>query len=100
MKNDKLTEESRQKWLKIMINEMMSSEDSGDDDAMIVHPIPWRSDYVNKMFHNIDKYYKVRKSAQACRQTKQRTVGSLSNRRIPTDVDIIFLLGQQLITKL
>ena len=42
MKNDKLTEESRQKWLKVMINEMMSSEDSGDDDAMIVHPIPWR----------------------------------------------------------
>lgn len=86
MKNAKLTEEARQKWLKVMINDMMSSEESGEDDAMIVHPLPWRSEYVNKMFRNIDKYSKVRKSAQASRQTKQRDDGSTSRRNIPADM--------------
>ena len=33
MKNPKVTEETRQKWL---TNEMMSSEESGDEEAIIV----------------------------------------------------------------
>ena len=32
MKNQKLTDEDRQKWLKFMINEVMSSEESGGED--------------------------------------------------------------------
>ena len=56
MKNPKLTEEIRQKWLKVVINEIMSSEESGDEESIIVHPIPWHSDYVTGMFKKIDEY--------------------------------------------
>ena len=28
----------------------MSSEESGDDDSITVHPLPWCSGYVSKMF--------------------------------------------------
>lgn len=56
------------------------------DDGVIVRPLPWRSQYVNKMFQNIDKYCKVRMSPQACRQTKQRIVGAPSNRERPLNV--------------
>ena len=86
MKNQKLTDEARQKWLKLMINEVMSSEESGDEDIMILHPLPWRSDYVTKMFQNIDKYCQVRKSAQASRQTKKRKTGQPSSRLPPSDL--------------
>ena len=86
MKNSKLTEQSRQKWLQVMVNDMMSSEESGEDDMVVVHPISWRTDYVNKMFHSIDNYCKARKSAQARRQMKQRITGSESGRVAPTDM--------------
>lgn len=70
-----------------MINEMMSSEESasGEEDSVTVHPLQWRSQYVNKMFQNIDNYLKVRKSAQASRQTKDRIVGSQSSHAPPSN---------------
>ena len=84
MKNPKLPEEARQKWLKVMVNEMMSSEESGDDDKVLVHPIPWRTEYVNKMFRSIDNYCKARKSAQAKRQMKEREYAGQSCRVAPS----------------
>ena len=86
MKNPRLTDESRQKWLTVMVNEMMSSEESGSEDRVVVHPLPWRSEYVNKMFRTIDSYCKARKSAQAKRQTKKRAGGLFSSRTPPTDM--------------
>ena len=58
----------------------MSSEASGNDsdDSIIVHPIPWRSEYVSRMFKKIDAYSDKKKSSQARRQTKNRIVGSPS----------------------
>ena len=32
MRNKRLTEEQRDKWLKVMKNDLMSSEESGEDD--------------------------------------------------------------------
>lgn len=57
-------------------NSYMSSEESGDDDSMIIHPIPWRSAYVSKMFDKIDVFNNSKKSCQAKRQMKKRIVGS------------------------
>ena len=64
----------------------MSSEASGNDsdDSIIVHPIPWRSEYVSRMFKKIDAYSDKNKSSQARRQTKNRIVGSPSTRHCPT----------------
>lgn len=86
MKNSKLTEQARQKWLKVVTNEMMSSEESGDEDTMIMHPLPWRSDYVTSMFRKIDAYAQARRSPQARRQMKSRSEGSVSARSAPPDL--------------
>ncbi len=89
MKNSKLTEDTRQKWLKILVNEMMSSEESGDEDKVVVHPLPWRKDYVNQMFHKIDDYCLARKSVQAKRQMKERSNGVLSTRAAPSGMPVV-----------
>ena len=85
MKNSKLSEESRQKLLSVMTNDFMSSEESGDDDTIVVHPLTWRSQYVKVMFQRIDAYNKNAKSPQARRQMKQRSNGSVSSRVSPSD---------------
>ena len=86
VRNQRITEEARQKWLKMVTNEMMSSEESGDDDTIIVHSLPWRSDYVTSMFKKIDEYSQAKKSPQSRRQMKGRRMGSLSNRSAPPDL--------------
>ena len=63
----------------------MSSEECGEDDCMVVHPLPWRSEYVKKMFTKIDLYITNRKSLQAKCQMKQRKVGAVSDRAQPGD---------------
>ena len=86
MRNKRLTEEQKDKWLSVITNEFMSSEESGPDDEIYVNPIPWRSDYVTRMFAAIDKYVQDKKSPQAKRQMKKRCVGLASERSMPIDV--------------
>ena len=93
MKNTRLTEQARDKWLKVMVNEMMSSEESGDEDKVVVHPLQWRTDYVNKIFHKIDSYSITRKSAQARRQMKERANGLLSTCVAPSSMPSWFVIG-------
>ena len=83
LKNSKLTPDQREKWLSIAKNEYMSSEESGDEDYIVVHPLPWKSEYVNKMFEKIDAYVKSKKSLQARRQMKNRRIGCPSSRLRP-----------------
>ena len=82
MKSKKLTDEKKSKWMKIVTNDFMSSEES-DGENLTVHPLPWRSDYVNRMFERIDVYCKAHRSAQANRQSKNRVEGSCSKRSPP-----------------
>lgn len=84
LKNSRLTEDQRAKWLSVMTNDYMSSEESEEDDVMTIHPIPWRSEHVNQMFQRIDSFCNSRKSPQARRQMKQRTTGRPSNRTQPS----------------
>jgi len=56
MKNSKFNEQQKDKWLSIITNDMMSSEESGPDDSIIVHPLPWRSQHVDNMFEKVDRY--------------------------------------------
>ena len=66
-----------------MINDFMSSEES-DDDNLIVHSLPWRTDYVGQMIERIDKYCDKKKSPQSRRQMKSRLSGSPSSRPTPS----------------
>ena len=90
MMNNKLTEEQRTKWLAVVKNELISSEESDEDDTIIVHPLPWRSEYVNRMFQKIDKYCFSKKSPQAKRQMKKRMTGSPSSREMPVTMDPVW----------
>ena len=83
LKNSKLTPDQRTKWLQVAKKEYMSSEESGDDDSITVHPLPWRSGYVSKMFGKIDTFVNSKKSSQARRQMKERKVGTPSSRPPP-----------------
>ena len=88
MKNPKVTDEIRQKWKQVMTIDFMSSEESGPDDDIIVHPLPWRSSYVNTMFSKIDKFNQQLKTPQARRQMKNRRVGSVSTRKCVNSASI------------
>ena len=83
--NGRLSEDQRAKWLKVMDNVYMSSEESGEDDTMLVHPLPWRTECVNQMFKRIDAYSSSKKSPQAKRQMKKRAIGENSTRPKPSD---------------
>ena len=85
LKNAKLTEEQRSKWLGVITNDYISSEESDSDDTITLYQPEWRSDYVTKMFERIDAYTANLKSPQARRQTKRRTVGAHSRRPQPGD---------------
>ena len=82
MKKRNLTEDQRKKWLTVITNDYMSSEES-EDEKIVVHSIPWRSNYVNRMFKKIDDYSTDKKSPQARRQMKDRIAGSPSTRCCP-----------------
>ena len=82
--NSKLTEEQKKKWLTVMSNDFMSSEES-EEDQIVVHPLPWRTPYMNTMFLKIDAYVTEKKSPQARRQTKSRKTGFPSTRQRPFD---------------
>ena len=74
--------------MNVMKNEMMSSEESDleDPDVMVIHPLTWRSEYVSKMFAQIDRYTEARKSPQARRQMKKRVTGHPSKQSCPSDI--------------
>ena len=95
MKKTRLTEQAREKWLKVMVNEnlMMSPEESGDEDKVIVHPLPWRTDYVNKMFHKNRQLLYRKEESSARRQMKERANGLLSTRAAPSSMPSWSVIG-------
>lgn len=82
-KNSRLTKEQKKKWLAVITKEFVSSEESGGEDEIIVHPLSWRSKYVSSMFTKIDTSIERKKSPQARRQMKRRTTGASSARPEP-----------------
>ena len=84
----KLSDKDREKWEKVFIVDMMSSEESGseEDSDIVVKPLPWRSSRVSRFFSQMDKYTTAKKSSQAKRQTKARVLGAPSARPPPTDL--------------
>ena len=74
-------------WEKIMILDLISSEESAvdEEEVLVVHPLPLRSSKVDAMFNRLDEYTKDCKSNQALCQTKKRCVGNSSTRNIPVN---------------
>ena len=57
------------KWLAVNTNEFMSSEESDKDNA---HPLPQRSDYINKVFQKISEYWYCHHKKKMSRQTTDK----------------------------
>ena len=67
MFNKLVKDEDKEKWMKVMTTEMMSSEDNDSEDAdtIVVKPLPWRSQRVTKFFYTLDDNVKAFKFSQA-----------------------------------
>lgn len=66
-----MTEQHRAKWLGIITNQYVSSEEI-EDDTITMHTLKWRlEEYVNVMFNRIDAYCTSLKSLQARCQMKR-----------------------------
>ena len=79
----------REKWQKVLVTQLMSSDESGTDEeqpAFIVKELQWRSDKVTSFFEKLDRAHTTRKTEQATRQTKRRVrKGVSSERPAPSD---------------
>ena len=86
----KLSEKDREKWSKVFISDMMSSEesDSEEDCPIVVRPLPWRAPRVDNFFKTMDKYNNEYKSPQARHQTKDRVLGPPNTRSPPVGKDV------------
>ena len=68
-------------WKKIFNTEFMSSDESGEEDGsavFIVKKLPWRSERVSNFFERLDTARASRKTEQASRQTKPRSLKTCS----------------------
>ena len=62
----------------------MSSEDSGEEDTLVVRPIPWLSKKVEEFKTFLDAQRSKDMSAQSRRQAKQKVRGTPSTRLRPS----------------
>ena len=71
-----MPQKDRDKWGKVLVAEMMSSEESdeGNEEVITLKPLPWRA--VSSLFHRLDGKVEQSKSTQAKRQRKRRVEGS------------------------
>ena len=78
-----MQQKEKEKWAKVLVPEMMSSEESDDenDDLITVKPINWRAERVTAFLHRLDSKVETAKSSQAKRQRKRRVVSSESSVR-------------------
>ena len=86
-----MTEESKDRWKRVLTKEFMSSEDSGTEiledgserNIMYVRRLPWRSVEVTTGLHCLDDKINKRKTKLATRQTLIRKEGDVSDRPKP-----------------
>lgn len=64
-----------------MATDFMSSEESGEDDVMIVKPLQWRAEKVARFFHQLDEKSNANKTPQAKRQRKARVISDETSDR-------------------
>ena len=74
-------EEDFQKWSKVLADCMMSSEESEDNEAIAIKPLPWRSELVSEFFEVLDSELMKDRSSQAKRQIKKRKISERPSSR-------------------
>lgn len=77
---------AREKWSKVLTSTFISSEESGEEDEIIVKSLPWRAPRVDAFFRSLDESSKNGKSPQSRRQMKNRVFGQHSTRPKPSGI--------------
>ena len=78
-----IPEGDKEKWEEGLIPELISSEESDGEDGFMVHPLPWRSERVNKLFASLDHKNEKRRSHRSKVMTQKRYEGIASDRPVP-----------------
>ena len=77
-------DERLKKWMNVMVNDFMSSEEScEEDDTFVIRPLPWRSFKVNEFFGRLDTTSKTHRSSQSQKMRNGREPGEPSERPCP-----------------
>ena len=76
------------KWQKVFVPEMISSEESGGEQAeyIVIRPLTWRASRVVNFFKSLDDAAQEKMSSQSQRQKKERRMGEPSARPKPTEL--------------
>ncbi len=79
------TDDERIKWMTVMEDDFMSTEESCEDDntAFTIRPLTWRSLEVNDFFGRLDTAAKNRRSSQSRKMRYERHTGEPSQRPCP-----------------
>lgn len=86
IKTAAISEKDKETWLQCLVPELMSSEDSEDDGAFLVRPLPWRSDKASNFIAALDHKGKKKRSRRSKVMSFTRKVGDLSDRSRPSGV--------------
>ena len=76
-------EKDRENWNKVLICDMMSSEESDEEgpagSSIVVKSLPWRSTRVNNFMKSLGDKGESLKSHQSLRQKKRRVIAATSS---------------------
>ena len=83
-----MSDKEKEKWEKVFIPQMVSSEESdeSDEETIVIKPLQWRAERVDSMFHALDSQVAHNKTSQAKRQRKNRVISSVYSTRAPPSV--------------
>lgn len=78
-----LVPNDKEKWNKVLTKDFISSEESGEeDDVIVVKPLMWRAEKVTRFFQKLDDLSTSKKTSQAKRQCKARIISNEYSERV------------------
>lgn len=97
MVSTSLTAQEKERVMKILTLDFMSSEDTGSESdsgsemtrrkVFLLKPIPWRSPEANGVMESLDRKIGRRRSERAREMCRVRRIGTPSSRTYPKDCD-------------
>ena len=82
-KSSAISEKDKTPWRECLVEELVSSEESDEDGAFVIHPLPWRSEKVTTFFTSLNRKGDRRKSRKSKMMTFERKTGFMSDRARP-----------------
>ena len=80
-----MSEEVKEKFLPCLVPDLISSEESGEEDEgqFIVRPLPWRSEKVDNLFRTLDHKHGKQQTIRSKKMSYERKDGLPSDQPKP-----------------